>query len=179
MDVPIWLQPKSIWTDLDQFGLAQKPNVFGNQFVQIRACPNPQPPPPPPRGELRGRGGSPLRGLGARVRTYVGEGWGLASVRTYVRVGWGLTPTLPLTPLPLSTPFTARVSSTLLPPLRGRYALPVTLSHKLWYVTHALRRRSSPRKPQMPPQATVAGASPGKPRQAPASPGKPRQATGI
>ena len=39
LDVPIWLQPKSIWTDLDQFGLAQKPNVFGNQFVQIRACP--------------------------------------------------------------------------------------------------------------------------------------------
>ena len=40
LDLPIWLQPKSIWTDLDQFGLAQKPNVFGNQFVQIRACPN-------------------------------------------------------------------------------------------------------------------------------------------
>ena len=40
LDVPIWLQPKSIWTDLDPFGLAQKPNVFGNQFVQIRACPN-------------------------------------------------------------------------------------------------------------------------------------------
>ena len=40
LDLPIWLQPKSIWTDLDPFGLAQKPNVFGNQFVQIRACPN-------------------------------------------------------------------------------------------------------------------------------------------
>ena len=39
LDLPIWLQPKSIWTDLDPFGLAQKPNVFGNQFVQIRACP--------------------------------------------------------------------------------------------------------------------------------------------
>ena len=39
LDLPIWLQPKSIWTDLDPFGLAQKPNVFGNQFVQIPACP--------------------------------------------------------------------------------------------------------------------------------------------
>ena len=39
LDLPIWLQPKSIWTDLDPFGLAQKPNVFGNQFVQIPASP--------------------------------------------------------------------------------------------------------------------------------------------
>jgi hypothetical protein len=39
--------------------------------------------------------------------------------------------------------------------------------HITRYVTHALRRRSCPRMPQMPPHATVAGACPGMPRHAP------------
>ena len=99
-----------------------------------------------------------------------------AHVRTYVCEGWGLTPTLPLTPLPLSTPFTARVSSTLLPPLWGRYALPVILSHKLWYVTHALRPLVRSIKPPQATDAPACHSCRGKPQQAPASPGKPRQA---
>ena len=123
-----------------------------------------------------------LRGLGARVRTYVGEGSG-ARVRTYVCEGWvGAYPhPTPYPPTPLyplyckgviypPTPLVGKVRTTCntIPQTMVRYACVTTARA----VNQAPASHRCPRMPQLPGQAP---ASPGKPRQAPASPVKPQE----